>query len=119
MADEAPGGWELHRSIENLTRLLTGGIGDLRKDLANLATKESVDREARRLDDRINETNSDIADERAAREKAVSAEKQARDAQMADIKASIEKLGRTALYVAGIFLVPIGGFFINYITQGK
>lgn len=106
--DDAPSVWELHRSIEKLSRNLDTGFSGVRGDLSQMATRDALAAAEKRLDGRIEEANKDIADESTARKEA--------DAALAK---AMDRTGMWVRWCAGFALAPLGALIFTYVAGGR
>ncbi len=129
MPETEPTPWELMRVLRSMDRKLD-----------DVVTKDMFQAESKRVDEKFSETAKDIADERVAREKALSAEKLQREQELAferrarekaieaeskarveawaEQKARADKLANNLKWVASAILIPITLYIIDRFGGG-
>lgn len=110
MGDEAPGGWELKRSHEQLRQDMRDGFSGLGARLDKLVTADAFAAEQRRVDDRLKDLGDDIVQERTARLTAQADEKKARQEGDQAQQVTLDKLTTTLRWVAAGIILPVALF---------
>ena len=110
MSEEPPGGWELKRDVTQMRSDLKDGFASLNVRLDDMAKSMVSSREhandMARMGERHAELVLDIAEERAARKEAITAETKAREKTQAAQEAAQQRTGVWLRWVATGLLVP-------------
>ncbi len=117
MVDEAPGGWELKRSNEQLRQDVRDGFSGLNARLDKLVTADAFAAEQRRVDDRLKDLSDDIVQERTARLAAHADEKRARETGDQGQQTTIDKLTANIRWVAAGIILPVALFIATLLMN--
>lgn len=107
MPETEPTPWELMRMLKSM---------DMKLD--KVVTREAFEAESKRIDGRLGDLGTDIVNEQLAREKAVTAERVAREKAQAEAAQKADKQANNLRWLAAAIILPVALFIANLLTAG-